>query len=65
MFIGTSDLCRCFTCDGGLKDWSTGDDPIREHATHFPNCAYINQLKGAAYVQALQRSKQSQEVNII
>ncbi|XP_053383093.1 baculoviral IAP repeat-containing protein 8-like [Mercenaria mercenaria] len=53
-FTGQGDLCRCFTCDGGLKDWSTGDDPCREHATYFPNCDYINQLKGRGYVRTLQ-----------
>ncbi|XP_060585939.1 baculoviral IAP repeat-containing protein 3-like isoform X2 [Ruditapes philippinarum] len=53
-FTGQGDLCRCFCCDGGLKDWSSGDDPIKEHARSFPNCSYINSLKGKQYVQSLQ-----------
>ncbi|XP_045180490.1 baculoviral IAP repeat-containing protein 7-B-like isoform X2 [Mercenaria mercenaria] len=60
-FTGQGDLCRCFTCDGGLKDWSIGDDPCREHATYFPNCDYINQLKGRDYVKALQQTRQNSQ----
>ncbi|XP_053391437.1 death-associated inhibitor of apoptosis 1-like isoform X2 [Mercenaria mercenaria] len=60
-FTGQGDLCRCFTCDGGLKDWSTGDDPCREHATYFRNCDYINQLKGQDYVKALQQTRQNNQ----
>ncbi|XP_053390871.1 baculoviral IAP repeat-containing protein 3-like [Mercenaria mercenaria] len=60
-FTGNGDLCRCFTCDGGLKDWSSGDDPIKEHATYFPNCAYINQLKGPDYVKLQQQNRQRNE----
>lgn len=48
-------MCRCFTCDGGLKDWSTGDSPVKEHARYFPHCSYINQLKGQEYVRQQQR----------
>ncbi|XP_060599272.1 baculoviral IAP repeat-containing protein 3-like isoform X2 [Ruditapes philippinarum] len=58
---GRGDLCRCFTCDGGLKDWSSGDDPIKEHATYFPKCSYIIKLKGAAYVEMQQRNRQGNE----
>lgn len=50
-YTGTGDLCRCFACDGGLKDWSTEDDPVKEHATYFPHCWYIKQLKGEEYMQ--------------
>ncbi|XP_045179706.2 baculoviral IAP repeat-containing protein 7-A-like isoform X2 [Mercenaria mercenaria] len=56
---GNVDLCRCFTCDGGLKDWSSGDDPIKEHATNFPNCSYIIRLKGSEYIKCQQQSRQS------
>ncbi|XP_053385329.1 baculoviral IAP repeat-containing protein 7-A-like [Mercenaria mercenaria] len=60
-FTGQGDLCRCFTCDGGLKDWSGGDDPCKEHATYFPNCEYINQLKGREYVRAMQQRRHSSQ----
>ncbi|XP_060567274.1 baculoviral IAP repeat-containing protein 2-like [Ruditapes philippinarum] len=58
-YTGEGDLCRCFTCDGGLKDWSTGDDPCKEHATYFPKCNYIIQLKGASYVRDMQHRRGS------
>ncbi|XP_060599289.1 baculoviral IAP repeat-containing protein 3-like [Ruditapes philippinarum] len=56
-YTGQGDLCRCFTCDGGLKDWSSGDDPIKEHATYFPNCSYIIKLKGQEYVRLQQQGR--------
>lgn len=62
-FTGTGDLVRCFACDGGLKDWSPGDDPTKEHATYFPKCGYINQLKGREYVEALQKSKNKETIS--
>jgi hypothetical protein len=65
MFRGQGDLCRCFTCDGGLKDWSPGDDPIKEHATYFSNCHYINKLKGHEYVQLQQQSRSSNEAAMV
>ncbi|XP_045179700.2 baculoviral IAP repeat-containing protein 7-like isoform X2 [Mercenaria mercenaria] len=58
-YTGKGDLCRCFTCDGGLKDWSSGDDPVKEHATYFPNCSYIIKLKGSEYIK--QQTRQSNE----
>ncbi|XP_053392264.1 baculoviral IAP repeat-containing protein 3-like [Mercenaria mercenaria] len=58
-YTGSEDLCRCFTCDGGLKDWGSGDDPIKEHATYFPNCSYIIRLKGPEYIKCQQQSRQS------
>lgn len=53
-FTGYGDLCQCFSCGGFLKALSSGDDPIKEHARSFPNCSYINRLKGQQYVQSLQ-----------
>jgi hypothetical protein len=58
---GQGDLCRCFACDGGLYDWSSGDDPIKEHATYFPKCLYMIKLKGAAYVEMQQRNRERNE----
>lgn len=64
MITGDGDLCRCFTCDGGLKDWSSDDDPCKEHAKYFPNCEYMNQLKGKEYVEALQRERQTSAAEV-
>ncbi|NWQ59831.1 BIR7B protein, partial [Neopipo cinnamomea] len=38
------DLVRCFYCDGGVRSWSFGDDPWREHAKWYPDCENINSL---------------------
>lgn len=33
---GQGDVVRCFYCDGGVRSWSFGDDPWREHAKWYP-----------------------------
>lgn len=58
-YTGQGDLCRCFACDGGLKDWSADDDPCSEHARHFPKCGYIKQLKGEDFIRARQQERQN------
>ncbi|XP_019637555.1 PREDICTED: uncharacterized protein LOC109479927 [Branchiostoma belcheri] len=51
-----SDRVRCFWCDGGLKDWEPGDVPWEEHATWYPDCEFLRQRKGDAFVRAVQAS---------
>uniref|UniRef100_A0A8D0FSD3 RING-type E3 ubiquitin transferase n=1 Tax=Strix occidentalis caurina TaxID=311401 RepID=A0A8D0FSD3_STROC len=36
LFSGQGDVVRCFYCDGGVRNWSFGDDPWREHAKWYP-----------------------------
>uniref|UniRef100_A0A663MTY5 RING-type E3 ubiquitin transferase n=1 Tax=Athene cunicularia TaxID=194338 RepID=A0A663MTY5_ATHCN len=35
-YTGQGDVVRCFYCDGGVRNWSFGDDPWREHAKWYP-----------------------------
>ncbi|NXS04864.1 BIR7B protein, partial [Oxylabes madagascariensis] len=35
-YTGQGDVVRCFYCDGGVRSWSFGDDPWREHAKWYP-----------------------------
>ena len=32
--------CQCFLCNVKLDGWEDGDDPIAEHLTHSPDCAW-------------------------
>ncbi|KAK3580648.1 hypothetical protein CHS0354_017918 [Potamilus streckersoni] len=52
--LGDNDIVRCYTCDGGLKQWVAGDDPWYEHYRWFPNCSY---LKQSNYNQAGKKNK--------
>ncbi|XP_052811704.1 baculoviral IAP repeat-containing protein 3-like isoform X3 [Mya arenaria] len=40
-FTGKDDLVRCYECGIGLKDFSDGDDPLREHTRNAPKCRFI------------------------
>lgn len=48
---GFGDHVRCFSCDGGLRNWEPTDDAWTEHARWFPKCEYVNLVKGQKFVK--------------
>ncbi|NXP77324.1 BIR7B protein, partial [Ramphastos sulfuratus] len=55
-YTGQGDVVRCFHCDGGVRSWSFGDDPWREHAKWYPECEFLLQARGSEYVNSVQDS---------
>ncbi|NXI40276.1 BIR7B protein, partial [Galbula dea] len=55
-YTGRGDVVRCFHCDGGVRDWSFGDDPWREHAKWYPGCEFVLQSRGRDFVNSVQES---------
>ncbi|XP_059390554.1 baculoviral IAP repeat-containing protein 2-like [Carassius carassius] len=53
-YVGCNDDVKCFSCDGGLRCWESGDDPWVEHAKWFPRCEYLLQEKGLEFVHQIQ-----------
>ncbi|KAH3812946.1 hypothetical protein DPMN_141389 [Dreissena polymorpha] len=53
---GVDDTCRCFACDGGLRNWEPGDDPWIEHCRWFPACPYARAVKGDEFISIVQHS---------
>ncbi|NWI90588.1 BIR7B protein, partial [Pitta sordida] len=51
-YTGEGDVVRCFYCDGGLRSWSFGDDPWREHAKWYPECEFLLQSRGRQFVSS-------------
>ncbi|XP_073955154.1 death-associated inhibitor of apoptosis 2-like [Choristoneura fumiferana] len=49
-FTGQDDQVCCFYCDGGLGKWEAGDEPWAEHARWFPECGFVQLVKGADFV---------------
>ncbi|KFQ57690.1 Baculoviral IAP repeat-containing protein 7-B [Pelecanus crispus] len=49
-YTGQDDVVRCFYCDGGVRNWSFGDDPWREHAKWYPGCEFLLQSRGREFV---------------
>ena len=47
---GLVDECKCFHCDGGLKNWEPTDEPWTEHAKWFPRCEWLIQQRGQAFI---------------
>ncbi|XP_021360744.1 baculoviral IAP repeat-containing protein 8-like [Mizuhopecten yessoensis] len=45
---------RCKTCDVSLACWKQTDDVWKEHARYSPQCAYLQQKKGPAYIESVQ-----------
>ncbi|NWR28391.1 BIR7B protein, partial [Tachuris rubrigastra] len=53
-YTGRGDVVRCFYCDGGVRSWSFGDDPWREHAKWYPECEFLLHSKGREFVSSVQ-----------
>ncbi|XP_050443226.1 baculoviral IAP repeat-containing protein 7-like [Adelges cooleyi] len=49
-FTGSNDEVRCYYCDGGLQNWELADNPWVEHAKWFPNCDFLNLVKGEKFL---------------
>ncbi|NWZ91267.1 BIR7B protein, partial [Nesospiza acunhae] len=53
-YTGRGDVVRCFYCDGGVRSWSLGDDPWREHAKWYPECEFLLHSRGREFVNSVQ-----------
>ncbi|NXB85789.1 BIR7B protein, partial [Vidua chalybeata] len=53
-YTGRGDVVRCFYCDGGVRSWSFGDDPWREHAKWYPECEFVLHSRGREFVNSIQ-----------
>ncbi|NXV86072.1 BIR7B protein, partial [Calonectris borealis] len=51
-YTGQGDVVRCFYCDGGVRNWSFGDDPWREHAKWYPGCEFLLRSRGRDFVSS-------------
>ena len=52
-YVGYSDMCKCFFCDIGLRNWEDPDDPWVQHARWSPECDYLKMCKGEDYISAI------------
>ncbi|XP_052088502.1 uncharacterized protein LOC127725513 isoform X2 [Mytilus californianus] len=61
---GEDDIVRCHYCDGGLRNWESGDVPWEEHARWFPHCKYLIKMKGMQYIGSIKEKYQRQEASV-
>lgn len=47
------DRVICFSCGGGLCDWTKEDDPWEQHAWWYNKCSHVRLIKGQAYIIAV------------
>lgn len=50
-YAGCLDHVRCFYCGVGVKEWNLNEDPWEEHVRWSPQCGFVLQSKGRAYVE--------------
>lgn len=48
------DEAACFSCGGVIEDWEIYDNPWMQHAINFPQCFYLNAVKGGEYINKWQ-----------
>ena len=39
-----TDMVRCDYCSGRLQRWEETDEPLQEHARHYPDCPFLHPL---------------------
>jgi hypothetical protein len=49
-YEGKVDFVRCFYCNGGLMDWTEGDNPFIRHAQVYNECSYLRAIKGEQFL---------------
>ncbi|KAJ8314616.1 hypothetical protein KUTeg_006766 [Tegillarca granosa] len=54
-YTDSTDVVRCFHCDIGLAEWDVQDDPWVEHARHSPQCFFLREKRGTAFVDNVQQ----------
>ncbi|XP_053396589.1 baculoviral IAP repeat-containing protein 7-A-like isoform X2 [Mercenaria mercenaria] len=60
-YTNEGDLVRCYQCGIGLKDFSDGDDPLKEHVRHSSSCLYLIQLLGESRLTEWKRILQAND----
>nr|XP_060620357.1 baculoviral IAP repeat-containing protein 5 [Anolis sagrei ordinatus] len=61
------DVVQCFVCFKELEGWEPEDDPMEEHRSHSPNCAFLALQKDIADLTIQETLKLSKErmVNLL
>lgn len=62
-YTGRGDSVKCFSCNGGLRDWEENDDPWEQHAIWFSKCEYLNLIKGREYIEAIKAKVEKEKNN--
>lgn len=62
-YTGRGDSVKCFSCNGGLRDWEEDDDPWEQHALWFDKCEYLNLVKGKEYIESVKAKVENEKNN--
>jgi hypothetical protein len=60
-YTGIKTMVTCFYCNGSLTDWGLDKNPMIEHASRFPHCAYAKHLCGDKVYTVIQERKRRRE----
>lgn len=50
-----SDRVICFSCGGGLRQWTETDIPWEQHAVWYSKCNYLQLMKGQEYIEQIKK----------
>lgn len=56
-YQNVEDQVMCFQCSGGLRSWQREDDAWFEHARWFPECEFVQLVKGQQYIDQVQQQQ--------
>ncbi|MCK5893395.1 MAG: hypothetical protein KAG53_03055 [Endozoicomonadaceae bacterium] len=59
--LNKQDRVKCFFCGGIIHTWQKDDNPDEEHAKNFPECSFLNDIKGPAFIKNIQQQNIQQQ----
>ena len=60
-YFGIADRVKCAFCNGILRNWEQGDEPMVEHRKFFPNCAFLRDARAAGNVTIVEERDNIQQ----
>lgn len=55
-------MVQCHYCSAILARWKVEDSPWEEHAKWYPNCEYLQLVKGKIFIKEVQKKWRNQDV---
>ena len=56
-YTGRGDVVECFKCNGTLKEWLEGDDPLASHNQYYPSCDFVKKRLAEVDIEKLSCGK--------
>ena len=64
-YLGIADRVKCAFCNGILRNWVPGDDPMEVHLKYFPKCAFFKDTGNVSIEEEKVNIQQASQVSSV